>query len=119
MLTLTQIKYIIIGVVAIALLYFASSKIYDYGYFAAEKKYTEVIAQYNLRQEQKVELIEDKINQLLKVTPEYNAKLLTDMQNIKNGIEGKTLVVYKDGKCVITQEFLDARQAAILRANTR
>lgn len=117
--TLTQIKYLIIAILLALTAYTVGYKIYTFGYEAAEQKYTKVIAEYNERQTTAVMELEGKVTSLILATSAYNTLLAKDIDGIRNGLLGKTLVVYKDGKCTLSQEFIDSRAAAINRANQR
>ena len=99
--------------------YLIYDKIYDYGYSVAESKYTKVIDEYNNRQEAKANNIQASINSLISATTNYNSVLLSDMTKIQASIANKPLVVYKDGKCELSPEFIEARTAAIDRANKK
>lgn len=118
-LTLTQIKYIVVAIVLALVAYIVYDKIYDYGYSAAEQKYSKIIKEYNDRQTTKTQEIETKISSLLVASSAYNYAMLQDINAISRGLSGKTLVVYKDGKCTLSQEFIDGRATAINRANQR
>lgn len=117
--TLSQIKYLLTAILIAASLYFMYSKIYHYGYEAAEQKYTKVIQEYNDRQTKQVQELEGKITSLLLATSAYNTILIKDIDSIKLGLYNKPLVIYKDGKCALSKEFIDSRNAAIDRANKR
>jgi len=117
--TIDQIKYVVIAVILALFAYIVYDKIYDYGYAVAEQKYSKMIADYNEKQISKTQELEAKMTSLVLANSRYNNALIKDIDDIRNGLKGKTLVVYKDGKCTLSQEFLDSRAAAIDRANLR
>lgn len=112
MLTITQIKYLLIVLITAAILGLAYKTVYTYGYDMAK-------AEYAAEQNKKVEQVQATITSLVAATTNYNRALLSDINTIQTSLNGKTLVVYKDGKCVITQEYKDARSEAIKRANQK
>lgn len=99
--------------------YLIYDKIYDYGYSQAESKYTKIIDKYNKDQETKVNNIQSSINSLISATTNYNNVLLSDMTKIQSSIANKALIVYKDGKCELSPDYIQARAAAIDRANKK
>lgn len=117
--SLALIKYSIIALIIAAAMYIIYDTIYDLGYNKAEQKYTLIIEDYNKKQDAKVENIQNLVVSLTTATSAYNNTLTSDMRKIKSGLEGKTLVLYKDGKCVLSKEFQDSRIEAINKANKR
>lgn len=117
--TIAQIKYLVIVIIVAITTYALGYKIYNFGYETAEQKYTKVIAEYNQKQITASTELESRVTSLILATASYNNKLSEDINGIRKGLQGKTLVVYKDGKCVLSQEFIDSRTAAINRANQK
>ena len=114
---------LIIKIVCVALisaaLYLVYDKIYTTGYTAAEAKYTEIIKKNADAQEAKLKSVELSLQTLVENTTAFNMLLSEDITKIKSNLNGKTLVVFKDGKCTLTKDFLDSRNEAINRANKK
>jgi len=119
MLTLGQIRNILVALVVVLASSVAYIKVYHNGYEDAEQKYQAIIAKDAEEREARARDIESKITSLTTGVSAYNQALLQDMQAIKNGLAGKTLVLYKDGKCQLSPDFLEARDRAIERANKK
>lgn len=115
MVTPAQIKYlaaILIAAILALAMWQVYDTIYDYGYNTAK-------AEYIAEQNKKVDQVQATITSLVAATTNYNKSLMHDISTIQSSLNGKTLVVYKDGKCVLTQEYIDARSEAIKRANQK
>jgi len=105
------------GFLGVIIFLLIATFIWRSGYAQAEEKYQEIIQTYNKKQLEKAASIEGAISEIRNNQAAFEANLSADMGQIRNGLKGKTLVVYKDGKCTPSKDFLDSRAQAIDRAN--
>lgn len=104
-------KIILPGVLALIIL----GLTYSIGYSSAETKYKTILQEQAAVQSANIA----SINTLLSTLASTKNTIEADLEAIKGRLAGKTLVVYKDGKCSVTKTFIDARLDAINRANQR
>jgi len=110
MLPLAWIKpLLIIGLISLisSLGYMGYNNIKQVGYLEAETKYLAIIAKHNKEIDIKITELEKSSRALIAVTENNNTKLTQNIGQIVLGLNGKTLTVIKDGKCVPTKEFSD------------
>lgn len=88
--------------------YLGYSKVKQIGYEEAETKYTKIIAEHNKAVDEKIRELEKSSRQLVALTEANNTKLTQNIGQIVLGLNGKTLTVIKNGKCVPTKEFSDS-----------
>lgn len=105
------------ALLGLVIVFLVGTFIWRSGYDTAEEKYQAVIKEYNDKQLAKASRIEGVLSTLVTNQENTNSILVSSIDSIKGGLRGKTLVVYKDGKCLPSQEFLDSRTQAINRAN--
>ena len=108
---MTQLRLLLAaGVFALisALSYFTFSYVKQLGYVEAETKYTKIIAEHNKAIALRISELEKSSRELVVLTESNNTKLTQNIGQIVLGLNGKTLTVIKDGKCVPTKEFSDS-----------
>lgn len=88
--------------------YLGYSKVKQIGYEEAETKYTKIIAEHNKEIDIKITELEKSSRELVTLTEVNNTKLTQNIGQIVLGLNGKTLTVIKDGKCIPTKEFSDS-----------
>lgn len=91
-----------------ALSYFTFSYVKHIGYVEAETKYTKIIEEHNKAIDVKISELEKSSRALVTLTESNNTKLTQNIGQIVLGLNGKTLTIIKDGKCVPTKEFSDS-----------
>lgn len=103
---------IYLGMVVLALAgsfgYLGYYKVKQIGYAEAEAKYTTVIAENNRVIGEKITELEKSSRALVALTESNNTELTQNIGKIVLGLNGKTLTIIKDGKCVPTKEFSDS-----------
>lgn len=119
MITLTQIKYILVALLLGTSIYFTLSTVYNFGYQKASIVYEQKIKERNDAEYARIATIEGQLGSLLVATGSYNTLLLQDMGTIKSKLDKQPLIVYRDGKCLVSPEFNAARSEAIKRANEK
>jgi hypothetical protein len=112
-------KYIIYAIIAILTCYQLFVEIEQYGYSKAEAKYIKILDDKKEVQDALIKSIETSISENLKQSNSYTSNLSKDISKIKADLSNKPLVVYKDGTCTLTDEYLVAREKAINKANQR
>jgi hypothetical protein len=108
---MTQLRILLatgIFALLVALSYFTFSYIKHIGYVEAEVKYTKIIEEHNKAIDAKISELEKSSRALVTLTESNNTKLTQNIGQIVLGLNGKTLTVIKDGKCVPTKEFSDS-----------
>lgn len=113
------VKYLVIVFAISMTAYLGATKLMAMGYEDAKSYYEPIIRKHEDNQIAKIASVEGLVKGLVANTDAYNASLINDIDSIRSGLKGKTIVVYKDGKCTLSKEFLDSRAAAINRANQR
>lgn len=100
----------IAGVISLAstLGYLGYSKVKHIGYLEAETKYVKILAEQNRAIDEKIVQLEKSSRALVDITEKNNIKLTENIGLIVLGLNGKTLTVIKDGKCIPTKEFSDS-----------
>ena len=88
--------------------YLGYYKVKQIGYAEAEAKYTKVIAENNRVIGEKITELEKSSRALVSLTESNNNELTQNIGKIVLGLNGKTLTIIKDGKCVPTKEFSDS-----------
>ena len=91
-----------------SLAYLGYSKVKQIGYAEAETKYVALIAEHNRAIDSKITQLEKSSRALVAITEANNTKLTQNIGQIVLGLNGKTLTVIKDGKCIPTKEFSDS-----------
>lgn len=99
-----------IGIVALssALMFILVDSIKQIGYNKAETKYLAIIAKHNKAIDEKITELEKSSKALVELTESNNTKLTQNIGQIVLGLNGKTLTIIKDGKCIPTKEFSDS-----------
>lgn len=106
-----QIKLILIAAILSltgSLGYLGYSKVKQIGYAEAEDKYTKIIAEHNKVIDTKITQLEKSSRALVSLTESNNTELTQNIGKIVLGLNGKTLTIIKDGKCIPTKEFSDS-----------
>ena len=102
------------GIFVIGLImFFIGRTIYSYGYDSASIKYEKQITEYNNQILSKVSDINNKAYNIASVYDrmrEDNAKAFKDL---KASYKTKELVIYRDGKCDLTTDFIDSFNQAV------
>lgn len=99
------------------LLFFGYSYVKQIGYAEAEVVYQKKIQEYEDRIVQKIDSIEALSTTLVKSSKANNDALAEDIASILVRVNGKPLVIVKDGKCTPSQTFTDSISAMNKRAN--
>lgn len=110
-------KQLLIVVLLVAALLAAYDKVYTMGYTAAEKAHKEYVAEYMKSLDTRVFGIETRSNTLIeefRLNRELSKK---DFNKILLATRGKPLFTITEGKCSPSNDFVDAYNAAIKRAN--
>ena len=99
-----------IGIVALSstLMFILVDSIKQMGYNKAETKYLALIAKHNKAIDEKITELEKSSKALVELTESNNTKLTQNIGQIVLGLNGKTLTIIKDGKCIPTKEFSDS-----------
>ena len=106
--------------VALALagaLYFGYSHVKQIGYDEAAAKYSLIIKGYEEDVNKKIDALEVLSSTLVVENRKNNISLSKDMQDIKEGIKKKPLIVVKDGECTPAPTFSEAIVKINVRAN--
>ena len=93
--------------------------VYVCGYTTASIRYELVIQKYRDQVDAKLEKIEYGLTNILNTTSNTNTVLAKEFSVIRLDLKKQPLVVSKNGECLISQKFLDARLMAIDKANQR
>lgn len=91
-----------------ALGYLGYRSIKQVGYAEAEAKYLTIIEKQNKEIDTKITALEKSSRALVSLTESNNTKLTQNIGQIVLGLNGKTLTIIKDGKCIPTKEFSDS-----------
>lgn len=108
---ITEIKLLVLAVtlaLAGSLGSLGYYKVKQIGYAEAEAKYVKIIGENNKAISLKITDLEKASRSLVQVTEANNAALTQNIGKIVLGLNGKTLTIIKDGKCIPTKEFSDS-----------
>ena len=108
---ITEIKFLVLAstlALAVSLGSLGYSKVKQIGYTEAETKYVKIIEDNNKAISLKITDLEKASRSLVQVTEANNAVLTQNIGKIVLGLNGKTLTIIKDGKCIPTKEFSDS-----------
>jgi hypothetical protein len=108
-------KYLALIIIVITLLFAGYSK----GVTTTTAKYEEILTTMRINQEVKIARIETSLDIMSKEQSNYTSSLRNSFKEITKGLNNKPLVIYKDGECTLSKEFLDSRQKAIDKVNQK
>lgn len=119
-------KHILIVIVLLVLSWYAYSRIYNRGFEAANiacekriQEYTQQMNDYKAKLDERVQLIEDASNALVKETIEARKITKTEFTKIITKYIDKPMIVIEEGKCRPSEDFIKAYNEAVDRANKR
>lgn len=112
-------KELLLAVALIFVGYMVYDKIYERGFEKSQQEHRDYVKKYS----EDLDIRIDKLEQLSANIVEQNMIAAQnrddDLKKILKAAAQKSLVVYKDGKCTPSQEFLDSYNSIINRANSK
>lgn len=116
---ITILKYVVIALVSLGILYLGYDKVYSVGYNKASAEYEVKMREYDDKLRSRINNIELNSAVLLEEYSKSKLQASKDFKAILAAAKSKPLVVYQNGNCEISPDFSKAYIEALKKANKK